>query len=97
MSFVLPSQPLARARRCTSNLRPPGDNAPSDSFFNSLKNERVRGTSYATRADAMADLFERIEVFYNRRRRHSTLGYRSPVRLLENWISKHAAQQSVAA
>lgn len=73
------------------------DNAPSESFFNSLKNERVHGTSYATRADAQADLFEYIEVFYNRSRRHSTLGYSSPVRFLENWISKHAAQQSLAA
>ena len=42
------------------------DNAPAESFFNSLKNERVHGTTYATRADAQADLFEYIEVFYNR-------------------------------
>jgi len=39
-----------------------------------LKNERVHGTTYTTRADAQADLFEYIEVFYNRRRCHSTLG-----------------------
>jgi transposase InsO family protein len=73
------------------------DNAPTESFFNSLKNERVHGTTYATRADAQADLFEYIEVFYNRSRRHSTLGYSSPVRFLENWISEHAAQQPMAA
>lgn len=73
------------------------DNAPSDSIVNSLKNERVHGTTYATRADAMADPFEYIEVFYNRSRRHSTLGCSSPVRFLENWIGKHAAQQSKAA
>lgn len=73
------------------------DNAPTESFFSSLKNERVHGTTYATRADAMADLFEYIEVFYNRGRRHSTLGYNSPVRFLENWISKHRAQPSKAA
>jgi hypothetical protein len=54
-------------------------------LFNSLKNERVHGTSYATRADAQADLFEYIEVFYNRSRRHSTLGYSSPVRFLEDY------------
>ncbi|MEW5880203.1 MAG: IS3 family transposase, partial [Pseudomonadota bacterium] len=53
--------------------------------------------TYATRADAMADLFEYIEVFYNRSRRRSTLGYNSPVRFLENWISRDAAQQSKAA
>jgi transposase InsO family protein len=73
------------------------DNAPTESFFNSLKNERVHGTSYPTRADAQADLFEYIEVFYNRSRRHSTLGYSSPVQFLENWISKQVEQQSKAA
>lgn len=72
-------------------------NAPTESFFNSLKNERARDTTYATRAEAMAGLFEYIEVFYNQSRRHSTLGYSSPVRFLENWISKHVAQQSKAA
>lgn len=50
------------------------DNAPTESFFNSLKNERVHGARYATRAAAIADLFDYIEVFYNRSRRHSTLG-----------------------
>ena len=73
------------------------DNAPTESFFNSLKNERVHGAAYATRADAQADLFEYIEVFYNRSRRHSTLGYSSPVRFLEEWISQHSDQQSKAA
>jgi putative transposase len=73
------------------------DNAPTESFFNSLKNERVHGTIYVTRADAQADLFEYIEVFYNRSRRHSTLGYSSPLRFLENWISRHADQQTKAA
>jgi putative transposase len=73
------------------------DNAPSESFFNSLKNERVHGKSYATRAAAQADLFEYIEVFYNRSRRHSTLGYRSPHRFLQDWISKHKDQQPKAA
>jgi len=41
------------------------DNAPTESFFNSLKIERVHGTRYATRQDAKADLFEYIEMFYN--------------------------------
>ncbi len=54
------------------------DNAPTESFFNSLKNERVHGTRYATREAAIADLFDYIEVFYNRQRLHSSLGYRSP-------------------
>ena len=73
------------------------DNAPTESFFNSLKNERVHGTVYATRADAQADLFEYIEVFYNRSRRHSTLGYSSPVQFLQDWISKQGAEQPLAA
>ena len=62
------------------------DNAPTESFFNSLKNERVHGTRYATRAAAIADLFEYIEVFYNRRRRHSTLKSRSPLQYLQDWL-----------
>jgi putative transposase len=63
------------------------DNAPSESFFNSLKNGRVHGTRYRTRIEVQADLFDYIEPFYNRRRRHSTPGYASPVKFLENWIS----------
>ena len=49
-----------------------------ESFFASLKKELVRGEEFATRDEARAELFEYIEVFYNRKRRHSTLGYRSP-------------------
>jgi putative transposase len=63
------------------------DNAPTESFFNSLKNERVHGMRYATREAAVADLFDYIEVFYNRSRRHSTLGYHSPVQFLQDWIT----------
>jgi putative transposase len=55
-----------------------GDNAPMESFFASLKKELVRGAEFATRAEARAALFEDIEVFYNRLRRHSSLGYLSP-------------------
>jgi putative transposase len=73
------------------------DNAPTESFFNSLKNERVHGARYATRADAEADLFQYIEVFYNRRRRHSSLGYCSPTQFLTGWLSKHDDQQPRAA
>ena len=54
------------------------DNAPMESFFASLKKELVHDEDYATRAEARASLFEYIEVFYNRVRRHSSLGYRSP-------------------
>jgi transposase InsO family protein len=54
------------------------DNAPMESFFASLKKELVRGEEFATRDEARAELFEYIEVFYNRVRRHSALGYLSP-------------------
>lgn len=57
----------------------------------------MHGRTYARRTDAQVDLFEYIEVFYNRSRRHSTLGYSSPVQFLENWISAHAAPQEKAA
>jgi putative transposase len=72
------------------------DNAPTESFFNSLKNERVHGTRYATRAEAVADLFDYIEVFYNRTRRHSTLGYHSPVQFLQHWITNQHEQKIAA-
>lgn len=72
------------------------DNAPSESWFNSLKNERVHGRRYATRAEATADIFEYIEVFYNRKRRHSTLGYRSPTQFLKDWISAQHDEKLVA-
>jgi putative transposase len=55
------------------------DNAPMESFFASLKKELVHDEDYATRGEARSSLFEYIEVFYNRVRRHSSLGYRSPV------------------
>jgi hypothetical protein len=73
------------------------DNAPTESFFNSLKNERVHGTRYATRDDAIADLFDYIEVFYNRSRRHSTLGYHSPVQFLQDWITNQHERGQVLA
>lgn len=72
------------------------DNAPTESFFNSLKNERVHGTRYATRAEAMTDLFDYIEAFYNRSRRHSTLGYQSPIRFLQDWIKTQHEQKMAA-
>jgi len=54
------------------------DNAVMESFFGTLKTELVYHETYATRAVAQQSLFEYIEVFYNRQRRHSTLGYLSP-------------------
>ena len=55
------------------------DNAAMESFFSSLKIERTSAKTYRTRDQAKADVFDYIECFYNPRRRHSTLGYLSPV------------------
>ncbi len=55
------------------------DNAPVESFFGTLKTELVYQQRFATRREARQAIFEYIEVFYNRQRRHSALGYLSPV------------------
>ena len=55
------------------------DNAVAESFFHTLKIEHVYDYRYETRAEAIQSVFEYIEVFYNRQRRHSAIGYRSPV------------------
>ena len=49
-----------------------------ESFFGTLKEECVERQTYQTRAEARSSVFEYIEVFYNRQRRHSSLGYVSP-------------------
>lgn len=54
------------------------DNAVVESFFSTLKRELIHHTTYKTHEEAHQSIFEYIEVFYNRRRLHSTLGYRSP-------------------
>ena len=55
------------------------DNACAESFFGSLKNEWIKGKIYETYEDGEKDIFKYIEVFYNRKRRHASLGYVSPV------------------
>ena len=55
------------------------DNAPMESFFHTLKTELVMHCNYRTREQAQTSLFEYIEVFYNRQRRHSTLNYATPL------------------
>ena len=55
------------------------DNSAMESFFSSLKTERTARKVYRTRDAARADLFDYIERFYNSTRRHSTLGYLSPM------------------
>ena len=55
------------------------DNAVAESFFGTLKNELIYHEDYKTRAQARQSIFEYIEVFYNRQRRHAFLNYLTPV------------------
>jgi putative transposase len=55
------------------------DNAVAESFFSSLKKERIRRKIYSTREEAKSEIFDYIEVFYNRKRRHSHLNQLSPM------------------
>ncbi|MBG6211837.1 putative transposase [Labrenzia sp. EL_126] len=55
-----------------------------ESFFSSLKTERVGNKVYRTRDQARLDLFDYVERFYNPKHRHSTLGYLSPIKCEEN-------------
>ena len=67
------------------------DNAPMESFFASLKKEMVHQRRFKTRAEAKAAIFEYIEVFYNRQRRHSGIGYKTPQQAFEDMTWKMAA------
>lgn len=55
------------------------DNAPSESFFHTLKTELIHHRRYQARQEAKQEIFEYIEVFYNRQRRHSTIGCQTPL------------------
>jgi putative transposase len=74
-------QDLLRQYRITPSMSRSAncyDNAYMESFFGTLKTELVHGEYYHTRLEARLSIFEYVEVFYNRQRRHSALGYRSP-------------------
>ncbi len=66
------------------------DNAVAESFFHTLKVELIYGKFYNTRQEAKSAIFEYIEVFYNRQRRHSYLGYLSPVNFEKRNVVKLA-------
>jgi putative transposase len=75
-------QQRLKARQCIASMSRVGDcwdNAVVESFFSTLTKELLRDTPFATRAEASHAIVEFIEIWYNRRRRHSTLGYRTPV------------------
>jgi putative transposase len=74
-------QALLRGYGITQSMSRSGncyDNAYMESFFGTLKTELVHGEKYNTRLEAKLSIFEYVEMFYNRQRRHSALGYRSP-------------------
>jgi len=67
------------------------DNAVAESFFATLKTELVYRRSWDTRADLRAAVFQYIEVFYNRRRLHSSIGYKSPAQFESEYALSRAA------
>jgi len=67
------------------------DNAPIESFFSSLKRERVYHRTYRTRLEARTDIFNYIECWYNPHRLHSTLGYQSPAEFENEAINNRIA------
>jgi transposase InsO family protein len=69
---------LYRMRQSMSGVGDPWDNAPVESFFKTLKSELCGDRAFGTRAEARTAIFEYLEVFYNRKRLHSTLGYQTP-------------------
>jgi len=64
------------------------DNAAMESFFHTLKTEHIYFERYQTREQAKLSIFEYVEVFYNRKRRHSTIGYFSPVAFEKQWYQQ---------
>ena len=67
------------------------DNSVAESFFATLKNEMYYRFSFVTRARARFAVAEYIEVFYNRKRMHSTIDYRTPMQALNDYRSAAAA------
>jgi len=67
------------------------DNAVAESFFHTLKTEHVDFNKYRTRDEAINSIFDYVEVFYNRQRLHSTLGYYSPFEYEKLWNIKQCS------
>jgi len=67
------------------------DNAVAESFFATLKVELVHDARWSTRAAARGAVFEYIEIFYNQQRRHSSLGFLSPLAFERQWHQQHRA------
>ena len=82
--YPLIQQSMSRRANCW-------DNAVAESFFKSLKTEVVYGTRFVNQRAAAVEIFEYIEIFYNRERLHSSLGYRTPRQMEELLNFKHLA------
>lgn len=87
-------QKMLKANSMVSSMSRKGncwDNSVAESFFGSLKTERVFFSCYKTRDEARKDIVDYIEMFYNSRRRHSYLGYVSPKEFEKKWLLEKAA------
>jgi hypothetical protein len=73
------------------------DNAVAESFFATVKVELAHDAAWATRAHARGDVFEYIEQFYNGQRRHSALGYLSPITFERQWVREGGPPATVAS
>jgi putative transposase len=67
------------------------DNAVAESFFATLKKELVHRSNWNTHRELEAELFKYIEIYYNRKRIHSAVGYRSPHAVEQTFITHQAA------
>jgi putative transposase len=72
------------------------DNAVAESFFATLKKELIHGRSWPTKAELPTEVFQYIEIFFNRRRRHSTLGFLSPSEFETLSLSQSEVTEAVA-
>ena len=68
------------------------DNAPMESFWGLLKTERIHRIRYTTYAEAIADITEYIDIFYNRQRRQAALGYLSPATFVRKLQLEHLSK-----
>jgi transposase InsO family protein len=85
-------QQLLKTNNITASMSGTGncyDNAAMESFFHTLKTEHTYFENYQTREQAKSSIFEYVEIFYNRKRRHSTLDYLSPHDFEKQWVQKY--------
>jgi transposase InsO family protein len=79
-------------RQSMSRADDPYDNAFAESFWSRFKAEVLEGGAFLDVEDARAEIFDYIEVYYNRVRRHSSLGYKSPLQFEADYYAKLASQ-----